>query len=888
MPSPRRLAARSLLLTALLLAPACSDSHDAGSTDIVPDSPDVSGDIPVNSGPQTVQTSLSPATIRAGETATVTCTALDSDGVEVPGQSFEITTDPSVPQDTAGTQLAPTAVGTFTVTCASGALIDDSPAELVVTPGVPHATVATVVPPEITAGGSSTVSCAVADAYGNPVPDAASTVVVAGGASGDVSVSIIDPSSATVASNVAGTYEVTCEIAGTDRQTASWTVVAGPPVTFALAIDPEPLAYVLGQGIKVSGTGADEYGNPVTDIPVAGLDATPAGHHTVFGPTQGSIRFDLEGFYTLSAHAESDASLSATKDIVVDETPPLIEITSPVRGFVADGVQTVSFAGTVSDNLGTVASLELNGNTYALPAEGGPFELTVPLVYGINPLDAHAADPYGNERTVTRAAIWSQGWYTLLPAAYDTDRVQDGIVAELSQEGVDQLSGVLESVLAGGDLAGLVGSSGFKTPCIGGQCDLVLKSITMTSGTVKLKLLDGGIHLDLALGGLDVVMNLKAPGLPAFDIRIAVDTLSLKVDLALTVTNGVISAKASSPKINIGDITVGFFEQIDLGVLDDLANAAIDYIEPALVGILETVFVFLAEGLIEDLINGLADSIAIDTELELPALAEGLNANVIHLESRPSQMQFTPDWMRIDLDALANASVPAPPHEVSGSVRYESCAPVGSVPTPPASPIVAGLHEDFINELLFAIWQGGTLSIDLGAEAASAFDLGAFGIDLQSVKVDPFLPLVLSTCAGDKRVQIGDLFLDATLDLLGTPSHIALWIQAEAIVDVVPSTTDTGATQLAFDIGTFDPITLEVVTNEGIFEGDDAGLIDLVGGQLLPLLIDQLAGDSLAFELPTIDLGDLITGLPAGSTIDLKLGTIGKSGAFLTLDAALE
>lgn len=876
-----------LALAALLALAACGDSGSGTSTDITPDSPDVSGDIPVNKGPESVETTVTPGTLRAGETATVTCTALDAVGGAVSGQTFAVAVDPAVPQAADGLELSPTTVGTYMVTCSSGELVDLTPFELTVIPGPPHATVATVAPAEFTAGGSAEVGCTVADAFGNAISDAEVTVVVSGGASGAVSVN-----GRTVASERAGSYEATCATAGaTDTTAAPFTVLADLPVTFSLAVDPEPLAYVLGQGIKVSGVGEDQFGNPLTGIPVAGLDASPLGHHTLFGTTQGSIRFDLEGFYTLSAHAAAVPSLTGTKDIVVDQTAPLITITSPDRGFVGNGLKTVVLSGTVSDNLGEVALLELNGTAFPLPAEGGPFELTVPLAYGITPLSARAVDPYGNEHTVTRAALWSSLWYTLNPASYTTDRVNDGIVAELSQEGLDQLAGVLNSVLAGGDLAGLVGADGFKTPCIGGDCTLVLKTVKMSSGVVTLKLIEGGLRFDMTLTDLDVTMNMttpQAPFLPPFDIVLKAASLSLKMDLSLAVKDGLVVAKASSPKVNIGDLTVGFFEQFNVKVLDDLANGFIDYVEPALVGVVETVFVFLGEGLVEDLINGLADSIAIDTELEIPALAEGLNANVIHLESRPSDMEFTSEWMRIDLDALSNAATPVPPHPVDGSVRYESCGPVGGVPEPPTSPIVAGLHEDFINQLLFAIWQGGTLSIDLGPEAASAFDLSQYGINLQSVRVDPYLPLIFSTCAGDKRVQIGDLFLDATLDLLGTPSHIGLWIQAEAVVDVVPSTSATGATVLSFDIGTFDPMVLEVVTNEGIFEGDDAGLVDLIGGQLLPLLIEKLAGDSLAFELPTIDLGDLISGLPAGSVIDLKLGSIGKSGAFLTLDASLQ
>jgi len=145
--------------------------------------------------------------------------------------------------------------------------------------------------------------------------------------------------------------------------------VPGPRVAMRLHYAPEQLAYRMLQQVTVTGQGLDAYGNPSDEgISVDSIDATPGGHDRVIGTNLDQIRFDLEGIYQVSARAVADPTLSATSPLVVDQTRPLLTLRSPERGFVADSLTAVTLAGSVSDNLGTVAELRVGDLAIPIPS----------------------------------------------------------------------------------------------------------------------------------------------------------------------------------------------------------------------------------------------------------------------------------------------------------------------------------------------------------------------------------------------------------------------------------------------------------------------------------------------------------------------------------------
>ena len=62
---------------------------------------------------------------------------------------------------------------------------------------------------------------------------------------------------------------------------------------------------------------------------------------------------------------------------------------------------------------------------------------------------------------------------------------------------------------------------------------------------------------------------------------------------------------------------------------------------------------------------------------------------------------------------------------------------------------------------------------------------------------------------------------------------------------------------------------------------------------IVKLLTDQLTKgipglDKLTLALPSLDLGALLPGLPAGAKIGLKIKKLDRSGGYTSLDAALQ
>ena len=93
--------------------------------------------------------------------------------------------------------------------------------------------------------------------------------------------------------------------------------------------------------------------------------------------------------------------------------------------------------------------------------------------------------------------------------------------------------------------------------------------------------------------------------------------------------------------------------------------------------------------------------------------------------------------------------------------------------------------------------------------------------------------------------------------------------------------------ELGFELLDLDPLVMEVVLNEGLFEGDDASLIALMKEQMLPQMIGALSGGLGGFSLPKIDLSGISEGIPEGTGIDFSFSNIGREDAFLLMQGEL-
>lgn len=856
----------------------------------------------------TVETTVDPASLRAGAHATVQCARLNGHGEAIAGGDFTVVTTPATGLAVTGLDIEGQLAGAYTVACVeSGTAVTDlTPASLTVTQGDAVATELTLTPASVAAGEPAATTCRAVDAYGNTVPGGSSLRI---DVTPDTSVTV--SGLASVSARTVGTYTVTCFVSGVGSDHhghAELTVTPGPQANMVLSLAPEAVAYKLGQYVTVSGVGTDQYGNVVPGtIPLANITITPDGHHELFANAVDKFRFSLEGKYVVSAEAASDANVKAQVPLVVDQTPPVLVVDEPARGIVTDTLTTIHFAGHVTDNLGEIASLMIGTNTVAVGPDGA-FAADIPLVYGIDLFDIVATDPYGLETFATRSVEKSDAYFPMVQPTFVSDGVGNALALVLTQDAIDDhdhheatrddLASIIEFVVENIDLTTLVPNPLTTFSCIGGDCTMVLTSVTMSDVNVAMTLMDGKIHLEITIDGLAGTLTLffpcAVPGLCTSNPQPLPGTFGashvvLATDIEMTVLNGQIDVATSNTDVTISDVTIDIHDPT--GLAQAAITFALSYLQSGLTTGLEVLIETLVQTQLASAFDSLFGALTFNRELTLPSLVPNQPGNTIVLATQAKGVDIAPERLQLRVDALAYAKTPVRPHPHLGSIKHSGCAPMSSLVWPPPSTIQVGLHDDFINELLFAIWDGGTVNLSLGPEQAATL-VGNFGLQNATITVDALLPPVLNSCgnkglAPDNVVQIGDLYVDVVADFAGQPTHLTLWLLAAAPIDVKFATDAAGATTAAIALGEIDPLWIEVVRNEGALEDDDGAVVDLVKNVLIPQLLSTVE-TSATFTLPSIDLSSLTSAVPAGTVINIDVQSVGRDNAYLTLNGGLK
>ena len=170
-----------------------------------------------------------------------------------------------------------------------------------------------------------------------------------------------------------------------------------------------------------------------------------------------------------------------------------------------------------------------------------------------------------------------------------------------------------------------------------------------------------------------------------------------------------------------------------------------------------------------------------------------------------------------------------------------------------------GLHDDLINEILYGAWKGGLLEFPLPAELIP--DSGLVS-DLD-VTVSGMLPPVGMDCStGELLAHLGDIRIDASLNLLDAPVSFTAFTTAVVRVNI---TAEDG--QIGIGIGDLESVETELNVNEDSAIATEETLIGVLENALIDGLIGGLGGDSLGgIELPEIDLSDSL-GLPPGTAV---------------------
>ena len=190
-----------------------------------------------------------------------------------------------------------------------------------------------------------------------------------------------------------------------------------------------------------------------------------------------------------------------------------------------------------------------------------------------------------------------------------------------------------------------------------------------------------------------------------------------------------------------------------------------------------------------------------------------------------------------------------------------------ATPLPKAAAVELFVHEDLLNQLLFAVWWGGGLDLKLtDAAVPDAKSLGITNVDLD---VDLTLPPIVTTCTPDGKpeLQVGDVRVTGTFDLLGTKTTVDAF--ATALVKVAVTLKPAGgAADLSFQLQGLRAFDSQVIAAEGLGPTGPALIESLLNQATIESLLgDQLSSVLAAWPLPEIDIAPFVPGLGPGAKI---------------------
>ena len=499
------------------------------SPDVVDPTPSVV--LVTEGGAASVETSLVPDAIAAGETSTVECIAKNPDG-----QTVTAPTTVAIVQ-TEGYALADHTitgemVGTYDVACQLVDLPtvrDESPSKLTVTAGPPAKVTTKLDATTVAAGGTMTVICVVEDAYGNLITGT-TTNVDSSPADG---VTISDH---TLSAGKVGVYDITCHVDGkadVSEVPAGLEVTGGKPVSVVLSVDPVKSGYSVGDEVAFTWVVSDAFGNEL-DVPATFTAPTSGvkdlGGHSYALETEGAFPFTVE----LDA---PNAGIEDGMTLLVDATGPKIIITYPDRGQTLSGDKAVTVTGKVTDAVSGVKQLTVNGGIVT-PAADGSFSFTLQAAHGLNPVLAEATDVAGNAGKATVAFYFSTDYMPYKDTTADDVALDQSLRMFLGQDAiddgnhdpahVDDLATLVEILIANVDLTQLGIGTVFeqKIPVL----DQVLTSITVPV--------------------INQTMEIKLTGTAVITVTVSDVTLSSKPTINLQSIGGGVHLTGELPKVN--------------------------------------------------------------------------------------------------------------------------------------------------------------------------------------------------------------------------------------------------------------------------------------------------------------------------------------------------
>jgi hypothetical protein len=499
------------------------------------------------------------------------------------------------------------------------------------------------------------------------------------------------------------------------------------------------------------------------------------------------------------------------------DLPPVLEITSPERGTIADGDQ-VTVSGRVQDDSPAVA-VTINGTEVAVNADG-TFQTTLVVRDGMTMIETHAIDSAGHDVRDVRAVLAG----TLAP----TDgSVASPVGARLGTEGLRTVGRALGDAAETIDFtaAAMAMNPVYNNDgCLGAKIDITSVDV----GGIDVGLTPKTGSVTTAVGIHNVTVRLRAN----FKVACIGGSTNITVRSTKARINGNLGVRLASGKLatSLTGTTValdGF--SIDVGgvpgaIEDLLKGEARKAAENALKNAIQDKVPPMAD----DLLGGLVAK-------PYTAAIFGHDTNVM---VKPTEVELSTDGLYVALDTRLSVS------GGQGGVFVSSPMPLSSS-LMPTDQLGLALADDVVNQLFSGLWAAGALELTASIESIPALS-AILDDDARSLAVSALLPPTVTSDASGLELAVGDL-------MVSVRDEADIEIQRLALS--VTTTLSAGPTQsgkIRLTVGT-PTLKAQVISHTDAVERPmtDAQIEGIITGAWG--LVGSLADDALGnLPLPTI------------------------------------
>jgi hypothetical protein len=693
-----------------------------------------------------------------------------------------------------------------------------------------------------------------------------------------------------------GEYTATCTIPSLSIKDETPEIIKvshGDPVKLELFT--EPAKILLNEPAEVNARIFDSCDNEITDMEIEPAALDPSDGFTAVPDAKNKFIFSKEGKWKISSNVTGYPDVKASINIMVDVTPPLIIISQPVRGIELTGNKIIEVKGSVKEEVAGLKTFTVNGKETSLDASGN-FTFTIDSAQGLNIIKAVAVDNAENKAKKVQSYYFSNKYYEFIDDKPESALVPEAIMIYLAKEffddGVhdkthpDDLSTIIIVVLSGLNIGEMIPNPVATQKLIITTYTIYITSITFDKDKMDASLLpiEGGMHLSATLPNFNAAVEIhKDPCLlcnpPKVYVKgnIVAESVSISSDIMISLgSDKKLDAEAKNTKVELKNLKWQSDTQLEQIFFDWFINWMIDVFKKTIEDEIKKQIEDQIPKMLEDALNQMAFNQSFDIK---PFIGKG-DPIKLKLTSEITDAEFHEEGALLGMKgSITTGKIIKPENLPLGSIGRADCLSgtpeVFSFPKEYEMEIAA--HDDFVNEAVYSIWWGNMLTLHVTAADLGDTDLTQYGIENLMVDTNFYLPPMMTSCSSEGKLiaQIGDMWVHATFDLLGTPTEFEFFASLEAEVSVTVADGEQGK-EVGFKIG--DPKTFEVefLKVSDNFKGNEDALESLLKDMLIGQLLKQLGEKAVSFPIPEIDLSEIDDSIPPGTKLSIAIEKVKK------------